>query len=73
MVYEVVWTEKALQDLEAVMAYLEANFTENITQSFIAKLTKKLTILENSPYIYVHVLKKKRVHRCLILSLLKRL
>lgn len=51
MVYEIVWTSKALENYERNIHYLEENWTKKEVIHFIQLVEKKLLLLSNHPYI----------------------
>jgi len=51
MVYEIIWTQKAVQSYARNMQYLHEEWPLNVTLKFIGLLKSKLELLTRHPYI----------------------
>lgn len=51
MVYEVIWTDKAVDSYARNMLYLEQAWTQKETDLFLSALQKKLDVISRHPYI----------------------
>ena len=60
------WTEEATNNLEKIIAYLEANWTSKEITKFFQKVEKKLILLSLFPEAYPISLKRRKIHRCVL-------
>lgn len=51
MAVKIVWSENALEDLEKLKHYLEANWPQKVLISVLDRLVSKLQVLQNFPAI----------------------
>jgi len=68
MVYEVVWTLKAVDSYARNMLYLEKVWTQKETSYFLTLLQKKLDVISRHPYIGSPRSKKDPTIRSTILN-----
>ncbi len=58
--YKFLWTDNALQELQATITYLEENWTEKEIRNFAAKLDNTLQLIKSNPELfpnsdYIHI------------------
>jgi plasmid stabilization system protein ParE len=58
------WTEEAAQNLEIIVHYLEANWSEKEIRQLFAKLEKQLELLSLFPHAYPVSSKRRKIRRC---------
>ncbi|HNQ68186.1 MAG TPA: type II toxin-antitoxin system RelE/ParE family toxin [Bacteroidales bacterium] len=46
---KVIWSAEAVENLEKIIAYLEANWTEKEIRKFVKKLEKQITVIKKQP------------------------
>ena len=63
-ILKIRWTEEATNNLENIILYLEANWSEKELKTFFTKLEKQLELISIFPQAYPISLKRTRVHRC---------
>ena len=63
-ILKIRWTEEATNNLDSIVLYLEANWSENELKSFFRKLEKQLELLSIYPQAYPVSLKRMKVRRC---------
>ena len=65
--YKVLWTEKALSELEEVSVYLKDNWPEIVTTNLKEAINLTISLIEDNPRIYPKS-EKEIVHRAIILK-----
>jgi plasmid stabilization system protein ParE len=63
---KIKWTKKAIKHLELVHLYLELNWTENVSNSFINILSEKIKFVSKYPEISVVFDADKNIYALLI-------
>ena len=66
MDHEVIWTEEATADFDAVITYLTENASSVSVQKFISTFFRKLNLLAGMPYMGVKSQRREGVRRLLI-------
>jgi addiction module RelE/StbE family toxin len=66
MALEVVISERAEKNLDAIVHYLSANFSEKVKMDFLAQLSEKVQAISQMPNMYRASKKKKGVRECVI-------
>jgi plasmid stabilization system protein ParE len=66
MVYEVEWSEDAIDTFEKIITYLEQKWSEEIAADFAIKVSDTIEILQQMPLAYPVALKEKGIRRCVI-------
>ncbi|TVP53286.1 MAG: type II toxin-antitoxin system RelE/ParE family toxin [Mongoliibacter sp.] len=64
--YEIFWSERSKSDLENILNYLDNNWTEKETRSFIQKLDKRINLISLNPLLFPVSLKKSNVRRSVL-------
>lgn len=67
--YKILWTDNALRELEATIAYLEENWTDKELHNLALNIEKTLRLIAQNPYIYKASDVKKDIRMAIILSL----
>lgn len=49
---KIVWSKRALSDLDEIICYLQENWTEKEIRKFSQKLDHLLEILQHQPYLF---------------------
>ena len=52
MVYEIIFSERASQDLTSILKYLETQWSIKTSFDFVEILEKKITLIRSNPYLY---------------------
>ena len=66
MPYKVVISERAEKNLDALLIYLEKEWSVKVKNDFIDKLVRKINFISKMPFMYPESKKKKGVRRCLV-------
>lgn len=62
MAFQIIWTLDAIHSFNAVVKYLELNFTEKEINRFVDKVNHKLTLAMSNPNMYRRSTKFHNVH-----------
>jgi plasmid stabilization system protein ParE len=49
---KVIWSAEAVENLEKIITYLEANWTEKEIRKFVKKLEKQITVIKSQPHSF---------------------
>lgn len=66
--YKIVWTNKALINLDNVIQYLTDNWTEKEISKFFRKLDSRINIISQRPLLYPLTSNRKDVRRSVLTS-----
>lgn len=50
MVYEIEWSEDAIDDFEKIVTYLEQKWSEEIAADFAIRVSKVIDLLQKMPF-----------------------
>jgi len=64
--YKVVWTNKALTNLDNIIQYLTDNWTEVEISKFFRKLDNRINIIAQRPLLYPLTNSRKNVRRSVL-------
>jgi plasmid stabilization system protein ParE len=68
VVFKLIWTEKAFNDIEQIIDWLEQNWSEKTAKEFGEKVSRILFIIEKMPYLYPRIEKRKNIRKCLVVE-----
>ncbi len=66
MAYTIVWTDNAKEDLQQIISYLRANWSDGVAENFVETVLHKISLLETQPFIGIVSEKEKAVRKILI-------
>jgi plasmid stabilization system protein ParE len=66
MDYQLIWTQEALDDLDAIIVYWTDIVSSARADKFVAMIYKKLDLLVSMPFIGVKSRKREMVRRLII-------
>jgi plasmid stabilization system protein ParE len=66
MKLKVVISQRAENNLDMIVAYLENNWSARVKKNFILKLSKTVDLIAQSPFIFPASEIKKNVRRCVV-------
>ncbi|PIQ21199.1 MAG: hypothetical protein COW65_10595 [Cytophagales bacterium CG18_big_fil_WC_8_21_14_2_50_42_9] len=64
--YKIVWTNKALANLDNIIQYLTNNWTEKEISKFFRKLDRRINIISQRPLLYPLTSNRKNVRRSVL-------
>ncbi|MDX5345926.1 MAG: type II toxin-antitoxin system RelE/ParE family toxin [Hymenobacteraceae bacterium] len=64
--YKVVWTNRALTDLDVILAYLAEKWSDKEVTDFVRKLDKRLQLISHRPLLYPSTPARKNVRRSVL-------
>lgn len=67
--YKILWTDNALQELEATLNYLQEKWTLKELKNLAVALEKTLQLIAQNPYIFQASVEKKEIRRAVVLNL----
>lgn len=67
--YKINWSQHALNELDAIIEFLNIYWTEKELSRFSNELEKTLAIISSNPFIFQESQSQKEVRRAVILSL----
>ncbi|NOS94366.1 MAG: type II toxin-antitoxin system RelE/ParE family toxin [Cyclobacteriaceae bacterium] len=59
--YKLLWSDRALSDLQNIINYLTENWSEKEIQNFARRLDKRLDLISINPALFPKTSKKKNV------------
>lgn len=62
--YKILWTDNALQELEATLNYLQEKWTVKELKNLAVALEKTLQLIAQNPYIFKPQLRKRNSKSC---------
>lgn len=65
-IYRIIWSNEALNNLGAIIEYLEHNFTEREIRKFVQLLEKRLALLASNPYSFPTINHPKKLRKVVI-------
>ena len=66
MVQQIVWTQKALQEHDAIVSYLFEHFGQRIVFKFSMDLKEKLVLIRSHPQLYVVTNSRKNIRKTVV-------
>lgn len=64
--YNVVWTNKALADLDSLILYLETHWTNKEITNLIRKLDQRIDLIAHNPKLYALTKSRRNVRRSVL-------
>jgi plasmid stabilization system protein ParE len=64
--YKLLWSEKALADLQNIINYLLGNWTQKEIQNFVRRLDKRLELIVINPKLFPKTAKRKDVRKSVL-------
>jgi len=64
--YDIAWSERAITDLQNILAYLSENWTQKEIRNFSRLLDKRLKIIQVNPGLFPATHKRKDVRRSVL-------
>ena len=64
--YKLLWSDRALADLQNIINYLTENWTPKEIQNFARRLDKRLDLITTNPGLFPKTAKRKNVRRSVL-------
>ena len=64
--YKLLWSDRALADLQNIINYLTENWTPKEIQNFARRLDKRLNLIAINPGLFPKTTKRKNVRRSVL-------
>lgn len=64
--YKIVWSDEALNNLKAIIQYLENTWTDREVKKFARLLEKRIVLLETNPFSFPFINHPKQIRKVLI-------
>ena len=64
--YKLLWSERALADLQNIINYLAENWTQKEIQNFARRLDKRLDLIAINPALFPKTAKRKNMRRSVL-------
>lgn len=64
--YRIDWADEATRNLDSIIDYLTANWTDKEIRNFYKKLDKRLSIVSKNPFTFPPCDLKNNVRRCVL-------
>lgn len=62
----VIWTTRAVSDLDNIIEYLKMNWSDREIVNFNNKLNKAISLISSRPKIFRSTLRRKNLRRCVL-------
>ena len=66
MKYKVTISERAENNLDEIIKYLDQEWGEKVKNNFLSKLIKIQYLISTNPFLFIGYSKQKKIHRCLV-------
>lgn len=64
--YKLLWSHKALDDLQNIIKYLSENWTPKEIQNFVRRLDKRLDLIVLNPLLFPKTAKRREVRKSVL-------
>ena len=64
--YKLLWSDRALADLQNIINYLTENWTQREIQNFARRLDKRLDLIVINPRLFPKTSKRKNIRRSVL-------
>jgi plasmid stabilization system protein ParE len=64
--YKIIWSEESLKNLDAIISYLEFNWTEKEIKKFLNHLDKRIQLISRNPLIFPSTQKSRNIHKSVL-------
>lgn len=63
---KIIWTTKAVNDLENIINYLRKKWTEREVRNFVQRLDKRILIISINPKLFPYSRKKRNLRKSVL-------
>jgi len=64
--FKLLWSDRALGDLQAIINYLSEKWTTREIQNFARKLDKRIELILSNPRLFPKTAKRKNIYRSVL-------
>lgn len=64
MANQIIWSDRALNEYEALLVYLYSEWGDAITSRVVLEINQQIARIQKSPEHFPVFLKKKKIQRC---------
>jgi len=64
--YKLMWSDRALADLQNIIDYLTENWTQREIQNFARRLDKRLDLISVNPNLFPRTTKRKNLRKSVL-------
>lgn len=65
-IYRIIWTDESLNNLKAIIEYIEKNWTEREIKKFVRVLDNRLSLIALNPYSFPATNHLKKLRKVVI-------
>ena len=66
MVNNIFWVPAAIEDLDAILTYLQNNWEERIINNFLVKLEDSIHLITNTPTLFPLINFDLQIRKCVL-------
>jgi plasmid stabilization system protein ParE len=64
--YRLFWSDRALDDLQNIINYLNEKWTQKEIRNFVRRLDKRLELISDNPRLFPRTTKRKNIRRSVL-------
>lgn len=64
--YKLFWSDRALEDLQNIIKYLEEEWSQREIRNFAKRLDRRLEVISTSPRLFPKTAKRKNIRRSVL-------
>jgi len=64
--YRLFWSDRALEDLQKIIDYLDEKWTQKEIRNFVKRLDKRLELISTNPRLFPKTVRRKNVRRSVL-------
>jgi plasmid stabilization system protein ParE len=64
--YRLFWSDRALEDLQKIIDYLDEKWTQKEIRNFVKRLDKRLDLISANPRLFPKTARRKNVRRSVL-------
>lgn len=68
-IYNLIWSDEALEGFKEIIVYLELNFSEKDVKKFARRFDKQLKIIQTNPFAFSRSYQSKKIRRSIVAKL----
>ena len=64
--YKLFWSDRALDDLQNILDYLNEKWTQKEIRNFVRRLDKRLELISGNPRLFPKTVKRRNIRRSVL-------